>query len=336
MFAVSEGEVATKRAAAAQKAGEWDACVEAATAALQTASYSFTLRQQRADCALAGGDLEQAVADLTRLTHLGVSSTSLLLRISSLSYYLMEPSAQGLSTIKQCLHFDPDSKPCKAAYKQIKSLDKLFTQLEKSGENHREVIKFVTTEGTGLAPKFDKALEEAMAAIDSPLPTAIVPKKISVRRASIYRAACHAFVSNQQPMAGEKWCKALLTMDPNAQDALVNAGEMALKKEEWEDAVRFFDRAFEASGRRSQDIHQRLQKAQQLLKQSKKKDYYKVLGVSRDADLKTIKKAYRKVAIAAHPDKGGSEQKMASVNEAYEVLSNEGVCFVCSIFKWSS
>ena len=35
----------------------------------------------------------------------------------------------------------------------------------------------------------------------------------------------------------------------------------------------------------------RLQKAQRLLKQSKQKDYYKVLGVARDADPKTIKKA---------------------------------------------
>ena len=332
MFAVSEGEVATKKAANAERAGKWDACVEAATAALQTASYSFTLRQQRADCALAGGDLEQAVADLTRLTHLGVSSTSQLLRISSLSYYLMEPSAQGLATVKQCLHFDPDSKPCKAAHRQIKGLDKIFAQLEKAGENHREVIKLVTQDGTGLAAKFDSALEGAMAAMDPPLPTSIVPTKISVRRTGIYRAACHAFVSNQQTMTGNKWCKTLLTMDSNAQDALVNEGEMAMKKEEWEDAVRFFDRAFEASGRSSQDIHQRLQKAQQILKQSKKKDYYKVLEVARDADLKTIKKAYRKKAITAHPDKGGSEQKMATVNEAYEVLSNDGAYLACLVF----
>ncbi|KAG8694491.1 hypothetical protein FRC11_002160, partial [Ceratobasidium sp. 423] len=46
-----------------------------------------------------------------------------------------------------------------------------------------------------------------------------------------------------------------------------------------------------------------------------------VLGVSRDADEKTIKKAYRKASLKAHPDKGGSEAKMAAVNEAYEVLS---------------
>ena len=38
-------------------------------------------------------------------------------------------------------------------------------------------------------------------------------------------------------------------------------------------------------------IPQRLTKAQKLLKQSKQKDYYKVLGVARDADTRTIKKA---------------------------------------------
>ena len=35
----------------------------------------------------------------------------------------------------------------------------------------------------------------------------------------------------------------------------------------------------------------KLQKAQKLLKQSRQKDYYKVIGVSRDADAATIKKA---------------------------------------------
>jgi hypothetical protein len=114
-------------------------------------------------------------------------------------------------------------------------------------------------------------------------------------------------------------------MDKEDVDGLIGAGEIALKNEEWDEAVRLFDRAFQNSGRSDHDIHARLQKAQRLLKQAKKKDYYKVLGISRDADSRTIKKAYRKAAMLAHPDKGGSETKMASVNEAYEVLSNNGM-----------
>ncbi|PAK21177.1 molecular chaperone DnaJ [Mycoplasmopsis agassizii] len=58
---------------------------------------------------------------------------------------------------------------------------------------------------------------------------------------------------------------------------------------------------------------------------SKKNDYYEILGVSRDADDKTIKTAYRKLAKEYHPDVNKSadaEQKMKDINEAYEVLSD--------------
>jgi DnaJ-class molecular chaperone len=57
-------------------------------------------------------------------------------------------------------------------------------------------------------------------------------------------------------------------------------------------------------------------------------DYYKVLGVERDADDSTIKKAYRKLALKWHPDRHqGDENKKAEtrfkqISEAYEVLSD--------------
>jgi molecular chaperone DnaJ len=53
------------------------------------------------------------------------------------------------------------------------------------------------------------------------------------------------------------------------------------------------------------------------------KDYYKVLGVSKDASQDEIKKAFRKLAHQYHPDKqGGDEAKFKEVNEAFQVVGN--------------
>ncbi len=58
-----------------------------------------------------------------------------------------------------------------------------------------------------------------------------------------------------------------------------------------------------------------------------KRDYYDVLGVSRNATVTEIKKAYRKMALKYHPDKNPgdkeAEEKFKEAAEAYEVLSND-------------
>ncbi len=57
-----------------------------------------------------------------------------------------------------------------------------------------------------------------------------------------------------------------------------------------------------------------------------KRDYYEVLGVSRDATQEEIKKAYRKLALKYHPDRNKSkdaEEKFKEINEAYQILSDK-------------
>lgn len=57
-----------------------------------------------------------------------------------------------------------------------------------------------------------------------------------------------------------------------------------------------------------------------------KRDYYEVLGVNRDADQRTIKRAFLKLARTLHPDvnkEPDAEERFKEVNEAYSVLSDE-------------
>ena len=59
---------------------------------------------------------------------------------------------------------------------------------------------------------------------------------------------------------------------------------------------------------------------------SEKRDYYEVLGVSRDADVAELKRAYRKLALELHPDRNPddreAEARFKEASEAYQVLSD--------------
>lgn len=53
------------------------------------------------------------------------------------------------------------------------------------------------------------------------------------------------------------------------------------------------------------------------------RDYYSILGAEEDASLREIERLYKQRAVRHHPDRGGDEEEMKSLNEAYAVLRDE-------------
>src|SRR2546425_3032741 len=53
------------------------------------------------------------------------------------------------------------------------------------------------------------------------------------------------------------------------------------------------------------------------------KDYYEILGANERASGRDLDRLYKRLAARRHPDKGGTEEEMKSLNEAYGVLKND-------------
>lgn len=93
----------------------------------------------------------------------------------------------------------------------------------------------------------------------------------------------------------------------------------------WEDSVKEWKNIQELDPE-DRTIPKEVRKAELELKKSQRKDYYKIMGIEKDANENDIKRAYRKMAVKLHPDKNpGDEQaeaKFKDLSEAYECLSD--------------
>ena len=207
-----------------------------------------------------------------------------------------------MNTLKQCLHYNPDSKICLCLHRMVNSLDKGFAKLEEllNKEEWRAVVKLLMTPGSGknngdLWRRWEKAMLENVGHDDDILPLVPVhliqatipssssstpssttppsssskkPKessiplplasKISPQRQILVRALCKSYTrlsdnsqSTEYKAQMERWCEELLTLEGCKEDidGLVGRGQALLEKEEWEDAVRALEKAFESSGR---------------------------------------------------------------------------------------
>jgi DnaJ homolog subfamily C member 3 len=289
-LSVDEGEKSEHQAKKEMQAQLWTACYESATRTLRVGAYAVGVREMRSECALRAGDIESAVGDLSRLTHLRGSTTpSEHLTIFLLAYFFLPAPISAsqnaaLTALKQCLHLDPDSSLCLPAHRQLKALDRGFGKVEGmvGKSDWRGVLDFLLGKdrtGTGSSA-FLKIYEDALREHTSsptpspsrtttstttrsspkPLPTSL-PPTLSPRLTTLLRYLCQSHTQLNLHKRGLAYCERLLSQDrsllsdgPGDEMDVGDAGkaEYLLGMEEWEQAVRVLEGAWERG--RGEDV----------------------------------------------------------------------------------
>ena len=216
-------------------------------------------------------------------------------------------SDQAIQHFRTALNCDPEFKD---AIKYLRMVQKL----EKTKEEGNNLFKM---------GKFQNAIETYTQAL------AVDPSNRSTNSKILQnRALCYIKIKDYGPAIAD--CNRALELDPSYNKARKTKAKALGASGDWEESVREL-KALQESNPSEPGIAQEIRAAELELKKSKRKDYYKILGVEKDAGDGDIKKAYRKLAIVHHPDKNPDDETAAErfkdIGEAYECLSDPGYVF---------
>ncbi|KAI2627510.1 DnaJ domain-containing protein [Hypoxylon sp. NC1633] len=324
---LAEAQGAAKIAEAAAQKGDWDECISQAGEAILVASRSPNLRELRVKCRFEKGEVEEGISDLHHILQMRAGDTTPHLQISATTFYSLGDMEQGMSQIKKCLHSDPESKRCKKLLKQEKTIDKTLAKVNKALERNQPMTGVKLLVPSGDEPGLITEVEEQVKDFKQ---GGIIPERApNVLLARLVETACQAYYEANGKKASI-YCPKSLALDESSLYGLLHKAKAQLEAEDFDQCIATLKKASDLRPDKNNIISPLMQKAQVALKRSKTKDYYKVIGVSHDADERQIKAAYRKLTKLHHPDKAAkqglskeeAEKKMASINEAYEVLSD--------------
>lgn len=270
------------------------------------------------------------ISDLQQIAAINPSLTEPHLHVASLFFYAMGEPEHAREQLRKCLTFDQDNKPCKATLRKIRTMAKAIDKVKALQEKrqHASAVKILTGSADTGGP--GGLLEDARAEITAMTHAKyLTPTTGSGLLVTLLTLTCDSYVEMNNHKKATPHCDELLTHSPHAIPAVLNKAKRLIDAELYEQAIPLLEKTREHHPQ-EQRLAKMSQEAQMLLRRSRQKDYYKVLGVKRDASEREIKKAYRRMAKEWHPDtySGGLgkeevEKKYSTITEAYEVLGNE-------------
>jgi len=216
--------------------------------------------------------------------------------------YAQGNNAEALKYFRRAIGLDPDFKD---AVKWLRVVQKLDRMKEEGNSDYK-------------AGRWENAIQKYSEALEIDPTNKGTNSKILQNR-----ALCRIKLKLYDDAIAD--CDRALSLDPEYTKARKTKANALAGAEKWEDAVREW-KALAEKEPDDRTIHKELKRAEMELKKSKRKDYYKILGVNKDVDDKEIKKAYRRLAVVHHPDKNpgdeAAEARFKDIGEAYETLSD--------------
>ncbi|XP_047334375.1 dnaJ protein P58IPK homolog [Impatiens glandulifera] len=252
---------------------------------------------------LASKDFSRVISEAGFLLKEDENNLDALLLRGRAYYYLADHDVASRHYQKG-LRSDPEHSELKKAYFGLKNL------LKKTKSAEDNVDK----------GKLRLAVEDYKAAL------AMDPNH-TAHNVHLHLGLCKVLVKLGRGKDAINSCTEVLSIDEELVDALVQRGEAKLLIEDWEGAVADLKSAAERSPQ-DMNIREPLMRAEKALKISKRKDWYKILGVSKTSSMAEIKRAYKKLALQWHPDKNvdnreAAEEKFREIAAAYEILGDE-------------
>ncbi|XP_076459361.1 dnaJ homolog subfamily C member 7-like isoform X2 [Babylonia areolata] len=228
------------------------------------------------------------------------------LYVRGLSMLYQDQTDRAFQHFQQVMRLAPDHRKAKDAYQRAK---KLRTQKEAGNTAFRE-------------GRMQEAFDLYTQALQIDPQNSCTNSKLYCNRGTV----CSKL--NKLDQAIKDFTQAI-DLDDSYVKAYLRRAKCYMDTEQYEEAVRDYEKIYKLQ--KSRDNKQLLRDAKAALKGSKRKDYYKILGVGRSATDDEIKKAYRKRALIHHPDRHAhaskeeqkkEEMKFKELSEAYSVLSD--------------
>jgi len=202
-------------------------------------------------------------------------------------YYLGE-TKEGQKALVEALQLDPDFQKCRDFRKKVQ-------KMEQVKEEGNKLFK----EG-----KLEEAYEKYDSAIKlDPLNATTASKLYFNKSAVAIKMKKYDFAINDATKAIE--------LDKEYTKAYQRRAQCYMETDKWDEALADLNKAKELDSNDNEILTQ-IKKCEKQRKVAQRKDYYKILGITKSADENDIKKAYKKQCGIHHPDRWQDEKEKKS------------------------